>query len=383
MQYNKLGVKISGKLSILGFGLMRLPTMPDNHEKVDEDLAEQMFLDCVQEGINYFDTAYPYHKGFSEVFLGNMLMKHNLRDKIYIASKLPSWLINAGEDCDRYFNEQLEKLRTDSIDFYLLHALNKKHWERFKELGVLQWAEQKKKEGRIRYFGFSFHDEYQTFEDIINGYEHWDFCQIQYNYMDEDRQATTRGLELAYNKGTGVIVMEPLLGGSLATPPPQVQQLWDKAETKRSPVEWALQWLWDKKEVGLVLSGMSNLEQVKENIAIVNKAKPGLLSAADLALVKEVKEKYKKIRPIPCTACGYCQPCPQGINIPGILEIYNEGKIYQQPGRAGWIYNFGINDQPNGASCIRCGECESKCPQSIKIMDSLEMIHKELVKKEG
>jgi len=378
MQYRKLGRKIPEDISILGFGLMRLPQ--DQNGKIDYDHSEKMLLECVNTGVNYFDTAYVYHGGESEVFLGDMMVKHNLRKTINIATKLPSWEIKSIDDCERLFNEQLQRLQTDYIDFYMLHGLNKRLWTNYLEVDVFPWIEQKKKEGKIRNLGFSFHDDNSVFTEIINGYAHWDFCQIQYNYMDEENQATAQGLKLAYDKGIGVIIMEPLLGGGLGTPPPQIQALWETAPVKRAPVDWALQWLWSQNEISLVLSGMSTLQQVKENIAYAGKAQLGLLTPSELTLIQKVKATYQEIRPIGCTDCKYCLPCTKKINIPEIFAVYNEGKIYQQPGRSLWFYNEGRKGEPNGGDCIHCGECEPKCPQAIKIMDELQKIHKELAK---
>ena len=296
MLYREIG-KTGEKVSILGFGCMRLPIINNDPENIDEEKAEEMFEYAVENGINYFDTAFPYHSsqrsegGASEVFVGKALKKH--RDKLNIATKLPSWLIKSRGDMDRYLDLQLERLQADHIDFYLMHCMNVTFWGNLKKNDVFNFIESAISDGRIRYAGFSFHDELPLFKEIVDAYN-WSFCQIQYNYKDEKYQAGLEGLNYAHAKGLGTIIMEPLRGGGLANVvPSDIQQIWDKAEIKRSPVDWALSFLWNKPEINLVLSGMSALEHVTENIKIAEKGLANCLSEKDLALIQEVKKIYE------------------------------------------------------------------------------------------
>ena len=380
MQYRKFG-KLDWDVSILGFGAMRFPTKDG---KIDEPEATKMLYHAIDQGVNYVDTAYPYHDGQSERFVGKAL-KDGYRGKTKLATKLPSWAINEATDFDKYFNEQCERLQTDGVDFYLLHSLNKGWWPKLRDLGVLDWAEKKIKEGRIGYLGFSFHDDYPAFEEIVDAYD-WTFCQIQYNYMDIENQAGTKGLQYAASKGMAVIIMEPILGGSLTAPPEAIQTLWDAADTKRTPVDWALQWLWNQPEVAVVLSGMSTLEHVEENIHSAEVAAVHTLTNTELAIFDKVREKYQELRPIPCTQCGYCMPCPNGVNIPRNFGIYNKGKMYDKPegarGEYGWLgqeFKIGISSEDTrAASCVQCKICDEKCPQSIPISQWMPVVHEVL-----
>ncbi len=252
------------------------------------------------------------------------MLKDGYREKVKLASKLPSWSIKATADFDKYLNEQLTRLQTDYIDFYLLHALNKDHWPNLRDLHVLEWAEGAIANGRIKYLRFSFHDKYPLFEEIVDAYD-WTFCQIQYNYVDVENQAGTKGLKYAASKGIVVVAMEPLLGGKLVNPPQGIQDLWNTAEKKRAPADWALQWLWDQPEVAVVLSGMNTLQQVAENIVSAEKSGINTLLPAEMALIAQVREQYQGFSPIPCTKCDYCMPCPSNANIPRNFEMYNQG----------------------------------------------------------
>ncbi|ABY93876.1 MULTISPECIES: aldo/keto reductase [Thermoanaerobacter] len=370
MQYRQFG-KLNIAISALGFGLMRLPAIDNDNSKIDEAEAIRMIRYAIDNGVNYIDTAWPYHGGNSEIVAGKAL-KDGYREKTFLATKLPTWLINEKEDMDKYLNEQLKKLQTDHIDFYLLHALDKNKWENMKKVDALSWAEKKKQEGKIRYIGFSFHDEYPVFQEIVDYYDKWDFCQIQYNYMDIDVQAGEKGLKYAASKGLGVVIMEPIRGGRLANPPKAVQDIWDTAKVKRTPAEWALQWLWNQPEVSVVLSGMSTFEQLKENIESAKRSGINTLTKEELEIVSKVRNKYKELSPIACTGCNYCMPCPNGVNIPRNFELYNEAHMYN-------TYEANRRDYENlgdakASSCIECGTCESVCPQHLTIIDYLKEV---------
>lgn len=370
MQYRKFG-RLDWKVSALGFGAMRLPTRGD---QIDEDEAQRMIYYAIDHGVNYVDTAYTYHGGTSEAFLGRIL-QGEYRRKVRLATKLPSWEVKSAADFDRFLNQQLERLQTDYVDFYLLHALNRNHWPKLRELGVLEWAEKAIASGRFRYLGFSFHDDFETFKSIVDAYD-WTMCQIQYNYMDVENQAGQKGLRYAASKGLAVVIMEPLLGGRLVDPPRPVQAIWDRARQKRSPVAWALYWLWNQPEVSVVLSGMSTMAQVEENVALAASAYPHLLTDEELFLYDQVRATYRSLTAIPCTSCGYCMPCPQGVDIPANFANYNAAIMFNKPDAARgeyawWKYAYEVqgnfDHDIRAAQCIQCGECETKCPQHIPI----------------
>ena len=375
MEYRKFG-SLDWRGSSLGFGCMRFPVIDGNNDQIDEKPAAEMLLHAIDQGVNYVDTAYPYHGGTSESFVGKTL-DGGYRDKVKLATKLPSWKIEKAADFDLYLNEQLERLRTDQIDFYLLHALNEKLWKTIDELGVLSWVEKAKADGRIKYIGFSFHDENPIFRSIVDAYESWDFCLIQHNFMDVDFQAGKKGLQYAAARGMGVVIMEPLRGGRLIDPPQAIQDIWDRAEVKRSAADWSLQWLWNQPDVSLVLSGMSTMQQVQENIASASRSGIGRLTSAELDLVAKAKTTYEGFQLIPCTNCGYCVPCPEGVDIPRILKIYNDGIIYDKVDSAKDDYMIWVPDENKGNLCVVCGECEEKCPQDIPISDWMGKIHQE------
>ncbi len=373
MQYRTFG-KLDWKPSALGFGAMRLPVIDDDAGKIDEPQATRMLRYAIDHGVNYVDTAYPYHRGESEKFVGRAL-QDGYRERVRLATKLPSWLVKSTDDFDRFLNEQLERLQTDHIDFYLLHALNASHWDNLPKFKVFDWAERAMADGRFHYLGFSFHDEYEVFQKIIDGYDNWTFCQIQYNYMDEEHQAGTRGLKYAADKGLAVVIMEPIRGGRLSISPPQsIVDLWNTAPRQRSSAEWALQWVWNHPEVSLALSGMSTMQHVEENLASAGRSGPGTLTQEELALIGRVRDKYREICPIPCTKCEYCLPCPNEVNIPRILEIYNEAIMYNEYG-SGRMYYSWLEEKERADQCIECLECEDKCPQGIDISDWLKKAH--------
>ncbi|MDY6875515.1 MAG: aldo/keto reductase [Chloroflexota bacterium] len=376
MQYREFG-RLDWKGSALGFGCMRLPTKGEGNSNIDEAEATRMLYYAIDRGVNYLDTAYPYHRGNSERFLGRAL-KGGYRDRVRLATKLPCWLVETSQDFDKYLNEQLQKLQTDYVDFYLLHGLNQDRWQKMSALDVLEWAERAIADGRIGYLGFSFHDKYEVFKEIVDAYDGWTFCQIQHNYMDIENQAGTKGLKYAASKGLAVVIMEPILGGRLVSPPQPIQDLWDTAAQKRTPADWALQWLWNQPEVSVVLSGMSTMEQVEQNVASANESAINVLAPDELALIAQVRDKYQKLCPIPCTQCRYCMPCPNGVNIPRNFEIYNQGVMYDKPDHAREAYNTWLPEDERASACIQCRECEEKCPQSIPISEWMVRVHEVL-----
>ena len=331
---------------------------------------------AIDHGVNYLDTAYPYHGGNSEWFVGRVLQE-GYRGKVHLATKLPVGLMETSEDSERILNEQLEKLQTDHIDFYLLHGLNRGRWAKVREFEVLDWAEGAMADGRIGYLGFSFHDDYNVFKEIIDGYDGWTFCQIQYNYMDVEEQAGTKGLKYAASKGLAVVVMEPIRGGRLASPPGPVQVLWDGARTKRTPAERALQWVWNHPEVSVVLSGMSTMEQVKENVGSADRSGPNTLMEEELDLIAQAREQYRELCPVPCTQCEYCMPCPNGVNIPRNFGIFNEGRMYNRLEDARRMYKQ-LPEENRASACVQCQQCEELCPQQIAISEWMVHVHEVL-----
>lgn len=374
MLYREFG-KTNEKVSILGFGCMRLPLIPGGDpSQIDEEKAMGLVRYAIDNGVNYIDTAYPYHGngmtrggGASEPFVGRAL-KDGYREKVKLATKLPSWLIQSRSDMDKYLNEQLERLDTDHIDFYLVHALNKTDWERLKANGIDEFLDSAIKDGRIKYAGFSFHDKLEVFKEIVD-YYNWSFCQIQYNYLDEEFQAGTEGLEYAAERGLGVTIMEPIRGGKLVNIPDEAKKAFDKADVKRSPAEWALKWVWNHPEVKVVLSGMNTLEQLVENIKAAGETPENSLTEKELAIVDEVKTIIKGKMKVNCTACGYCMPCPAGVNIPRCFSAYNTYNMF--PGDKSYE---NLPEKEKATSCVKCGKCEQHCPQSLPIREHLQTI---------
>jgi len=370
MQYRVFD-KLGEKLSVLGFGAMRLPVDGGDQGNIKEEESIKLIRYAIDNGVNYVDTAYNYHKGNSEILVGKAL-KDSYREKVKIATKLPVWLVNTYEDFDKYLNEQLQKLDVEYVDFYLLHSLNGKRWTKIKELNVLDFMDKALKDGRIRHIGFSFHDDVSVFKEIIDAYD-WHFCQIQYNYMNEDYQAGTEGLEYAASKNIPVIVMEPLLGGKLAkTPPKEIQDIWDKAAVKRTPAQWGLRWVLNHKEVAVVLSGMSDMKQVEENIKTAEDAMPGSLTQEELDLIKEAAEKFRSRTAIDCTGCEYCMPCPNKVWIPYNFEIYNDYYMYGTEECSKDMYRKLKEGNQSASLCVECGKCESACPQKLPIIETLK-----------
>ena len=320
MQYRKL-INDVEDLSVLGYGCMRFPTRSG---RIDVKKAESQLLYAFNNGVNYFDTAYPYHAGQSEVVLGNFIKKNNIRDKVYIADKLPTFLVRRKDQIEEFFNKQLDRLNTDYIDYYLMHMLDSyKSWEKLKDFGIIEFIEQKKKAGKIKHIGFSFHGTQSEFIKILEDYN-WEFCQIQFNYLDENTQAGLVGLKRAYELNIGVVIMEPLRGGNLAAKAPdKVKEAFESFSQKKSAAYWALQWIFNHREVSLVLSGMNVDEHIKENIKVATFTTPNSMSEKEIEKIEEVKQIYKSLMKVPCTGCNYCMPCPFGVDIPQTFTDYN------------------------------------------------------------
>lgn len=374
MLYREFG-KTREKVSALGFGCMRLPLIPGGDpSKIDERAAEELMHYSIDNGVNYIDTAYFYHAtkmglaGESEKFVGRIL-KNGYREKVKLATKLPSFLINTREDMDRYLNEQLERLQTDHIDFYLVHGIGSHVWPKLKELGIGEFMDGAIKDGRIKYAGFSFHDKLDLFKEIVD-YYNWSFCQIQYNYLDEDFQAGTEGLKYASEKGLGVTIMEPLRGGKLANDlPKDVEDIFKKSGKGKTPAWWALRWVLNNPEVSVVLSGMNSMEQVVENIKVTNETLPGSLDKKEIDILEEAKKVFKSKIKVECTGCSYCMPCPNGVNIPQNFTSYNNYHMFGSDER----YNM-MSSEQRASNCIECGECEPHCPQGIQIPEQLKNV---------
>ncbi|MBL7220190.1 MAG: aldo/keto reductase [Phycisphaerae bacterium] len=374
MRYRKFG-KTDREFSALGFGTMRLPVVGGEDANVDEPAAIEMLRHAIDNGVNYVDSAYPYHGGNSERVLGKALVD-GYRDKVAIATKLPPWEVKIADDFDRLLNEQLTRLGCEHIDMYLLHCMQWKWWPMLRDLGVLEWLEKAQADGRIGEVGFSFHDRVDLFKEIVDAYD-WCFCQIQYNYVNEDVQAGTEGLKYASDRGLAVVIMEPLFGGSLARPGDSIAEIWSSSGL--DPVDTALQWLWNKPEVSLVLSGMSTLRQVEDNIASACRSGVGSLGAEAIETVARVQAKYAEISSIPCTKCRYCMPCPSGVEIPVNFEYYNAAVMFGGVTRTLHRNLYaGLPESQRAAACTQCAECNEKCPQGIAISELMPVVHEEL-----
>ncbi|MGB3368117.1 MAG: aldo/keto reductase [Acidaminobacteraceae bacterium] len=369
MKYS-LNPKNNDQLSVLGFGCMRFSK--------SESEVEKQIIHAIEMGVNYFDTAYIYPN--SEIILGRVLAK-GYREKVNIATKLPPYLVKKYEDFDKLFYKELERLQTDYIDYYLMHMLTDlSTWDRLKDLGVLKWIDEKKKSGEIKNIGFSYHGGKTEFVKLVDAYE-WEFCMIQYNYLDENRQAGKSGLKYASSKGLPVMIMEPLRGGKLVTNlPKDVYRTFDKAKTKRSPAEWALKWIWNQAEVTLVLSGMNSMEMLNENIRVASETEINAFTEDETKMFMEVKKTLQEKIKVPCTACNYCMPCPVGVDIPTCLSCYNDIEIEGRIGAAAkYLMQTSLKSEPHNASlCIMCGKCEKHCPQEIEIMKELKNVTKKL-----
>lgn len=373
-EFKKLGIKVSA----FGVGCMRFPTVDVDGEKVvDVENAKNIVRRAIDAGVNYVDTAYNYSNKTNELVVAEALAD-GYRDKVYLATKLPSFLCETPEDLPRFFEEQLQKLKTDHLDFYLVHALNRKSWDKMKELGIKQFLDGLKREGRIKYAAFSFHDDYDAFEYIIRDYD-WDMCQIQYNYMDTVGNAPgERGLRLSESLGIPVVVMEGLLGGKLASVPLDVKEVFDSYGAHRSPAEWGFRWLCDDPAVSCVLSGVTTPEMTDDNIRIFSSAHVGCMTDAEKATVARARETYQKRIKVGCTACQYCLPCPAGVDIPKVFSAWNNAYKFDTKSDLQWTYNRLISNGQAADKCIKCGKCEKICPQHINIREMLQLAHADM-----
>ena len=375
MLYRKMP-KTGDELSVLGFGCMRLP---EKDGRIDEARAASQIRYAIDHGVNYLDTAWPYHGGESEPFVGGVL-SGGYRERVRLATKLPSWLVRSRADMERFLDAQLKKLATSRIDYYLVHSLDGAGWDQVAALGVMEFLDGARADGRIANAGFSFHGLREDFKRIVDAYP-WTFCQIQYNYLDQENQAGTEGLKYAATKGLGVVVMEPLRGGVLAASPQPsaVEALWQEAGIRRTPAEWALRWVWNQPEAIVVLSGMNDEAQVHENLEIAAEARPGSLTEAELGPIDRVAKKYREIMKVACTGCGYCQPCPSGVNIPECFSLFNAYHTFGQTRMAAFLYVLRMGGIIRGSSsyaslCSHCRDCVEKCPQDLDVPTLLEQV---------
>jgi len=376
MLYRKIE-KTGDELSVLGFGVMRLPS---KNGRTDEKRATEQIRYAIDQGVNFVDTAIAY---MNESLVGRIL-SDGYREKVKLATKIPPWKVNKPEDLEKVCKIQIENFQTDHIDYYMLHGLTIPGWKKMLELDALKFLDKMKDEGKIINAGFSFHGDKDLFKEIVNAYD-WDFCLIQYNYLDEENQAGKEGLEYAAAKGMGVLIMEPLRGGNLTRNiPPEVQEIWDQAPIKRTPAEWALRWVLNHPEVTCVLSGMNEEEHIKENLRIADEAIPNSLTQEELELIGKVRDKYRELMKIGCTGCSYCMPCPNGVDIPRCFESYDSMHIFKDNKlRSQIMYairsgGFQEGEAAYASQCIKCGKCEKHCPQDLPIMDLLENVSGEM-----
>jgi predicted aldo/keto reductase-like oxidoreductase len=387
MKYRKMG-SLSWEVSALGFGCMRLPTSGLLH-RVNEKYATEIIRYGIDQGINYVDTAWLYHLGQSEQVLGKAL-KDGYREKIHLATKLPMVLVRKEDDFDKYLNQQLVRLQTDCLDIYLFHMLNQVHFDKMKRLNLIEKMEKARDQGKIKHIGFSFHDTLPVFKEIVDFYE-WDMAQIQFNYMDTSIQATTTGMRYAHEKGIAVVIMEPLKGGQLANPPSEALSVMARAPVSRTPVDWALQFLWNRPEVACVLSGMGNKKMVEENCASADVSGIGILSSSETRIIEDLAEIYRKKIIVPCTACRYCMPCPSGVDIPQNFALLNNKSFGSTGTFSNGIIQWMIirtyrrlaknrrqlerkKNKGRASLCTKCNACVPKCPQQIAIPQELEKV---------
>ncbi len=364
----KLGIETS----LLGFGCMRFPTNAEG--KIDRELAQEMLDKAIAAGVNYIDTAYPYHNGESELFVGEALKKYD-RASYYLATKLPVWFVKSVEDVDRLFNEQLQKLQTDYVDFYLLHAMGLARWKEMVELGVVERLEELKAEGKIRYLGFSFHDSYEAFEEMLCARD-WDFCQIQLNYMDTNEQAGMKGYKLAEERNIPLVIMEPIKGGMLANFGPDIKKKFAELDPEASVASFALRWVGSLPNIKVVLSGMSTMEQVEDNLKTFVDFKP--LSEEESKGIDEIVTIINSRVQNGCTGCSYCMPCPAGVNIPKNFRVWNTYHMYQSYDAVRWNWETEMKDCEKAKNCVECGMCEAACPQALNIREDLKKVQEDL-----
>lgn len=358
------------KISKLGFGCMRFKTLDNDNGKIDKERSSKIILEAIDKGLTYIDTAYPYHDGMSEKFVGEFLEENNLREKIKLTTKLPCWLVKEYDDFYKILNEQLDNLRTDYLDFYLLHSLDIKRFRQMVDLGVFDFLNDIKEKGLVKNVGFSFHDEYPAFEEIIKSYP-WDFCQIQLNYLDINYQAGMKGYKLAKDMGIPMVIMEPVKGGRLANPPEEIKNSL-KEFTDLSPAQEALKFPLSLDNVMVVLSGMNDIDQVRENLVIASEVSYNSLTKEDESFYENARKIYKSREQIGCTACEYCLPCTVDINIPKVFGLWNKAYLYDEEEKSKKDYQEYLKDGVSPTECIECGNCERICPQNLEIIEGLK-----------
>ena len=375
MKYRTMG-KLGIRTSAFGLGCMRFNGAASGDSVIDEEKAIRLIRQAIDGGVSYLDTAYVYLDKTSEIVLGKAL-RDGYRDRVNIATKMPAEFVHNREEMEALLESELKKLQTDHIDFYLMHGINREKWEYFKSIGAPEFFDDMKKAGRIRYKCFSFHGPYDEFEYILKDCD-WDMVQIQYNFMDINNQAGTKGLELAGSLGIPVVIMEGMLGGRLAKAPDNVQALYDAFQVKRTPVEWAFRWLCNHPEVSVVLSGCNESEQIAENLRIFDTVEAGIMTAEELQLIDDVRAAYISRTKIGCTGCRYCMPCPNGVDIPGVFSVWNNFSLYQIDPKTDWGMTT-IRKNGSGADkCIACGACEAACPQHLSIIEGLQDAWKDI-----
>ncbi|NLD20205.1 MAG: aldo/keto reductase [Clostridiales bacterium] len=374
MQYRNFD-KIDEKVSLMGLGAMRLPSVEGNENEADEERSIKIIRDAIDSGVNYIDTAFTYHNGKSERIVGKAL-KDGYREKVLLADKMPIWLAKEEDDVKSLFDKQMERLDTECIDMYLVHNICVPHWKRAKKLNLMDFLEKMKAEGKIKYIGFSFHDSYEFFEEVVDAYP-WDFCQIQLNYVDKNHQAGLKGLKYAASKGMGVAIMEPLKGGRIVSSlPPTVEKIWDAYPVKKSLPEWAFKWLASMPEVTVILNGISSEKQLEENLQLLSKEDILELSNDENSLIDKVSDEYNRLIKYSCTGCKYCMPCTQRLDIPKIIEYYNDWNVYEQNPNTKFEYTTWLPSGHHASDCIDCKACEEHCPQNLPITEIMKRASK-------
>lgn len=375
MQYRKIK-KAGDELSVLGFGAMRLPT---KNGMIHKEKAKELIYHAIDHGVNIIDTAYPYHGGSSESFLGEIL-KDGYREKVKLCTKMPAWSVRKYEDMKKYLDIQLNKLQTDCIDYYLIHNMSNERFKKLKDLGLIEFLERSRAEGKIKYIGFSFHSNLDSFKEVIDSYN-WDVCLIQYNYLDEKNQAGTEGLKYAYSKGIDIFIMEPLKGGLLAKVPDEALHIFEEQNNSRTPADWALRWVLNHPEVASVFSGMNEHDQLTDNLKVADEVQPDSLTEDELKMYDQVKEVYNKLMKIDCSGCGYCMPCPYGVDIPRCFNIYNQKYMFHKTPTFDYLFILGgvfSGQEAYAGLCTNCGKCVRACPQKLEIPELLNDVFNEL-----